>query len=93
VNRTKVYGRPRIFTRPEINGQLSMTAHRCNGFLFGDSAMLTREQLQQISASIDHALKVSGSEPRGLLRHLLAIASMEASQRLKSQPDRTRKAA
>jgi hypothetical protein len=35
--------------------------------IVGDSAMLSREQLQQISTSIDDALRVSSSEPRGLL--------------------------
>jgi hypothetical protein len=55
--------------------------------------MLSREQLQQISTSIDDALKVSSSEPRGLVRYLLAMASMEVAQRIKSQPAPSRKAA
>jgi hypothetical protein len=56
--------------------------------IIGDSAMLSREQLQQISTSIDDALTVSSCEPRGLLRYLLAMASMEISLRIKSQPSR-----
>jgi hypothetical protein len=55
--------------------------------IVGDSAMLSREQLQQISTSIDDALKVSSSEPCGLVRYLLAMASMEVAQRIKSQPE------
>ena len=47
--------------------------------------MLSREQLQQISASIEDALKVSSSEPGGLLPYLLAMASVEVAQRIKSQ--------
>jgi len=61
--------------------------------IVGDSAMLSREQLQQISTSIEDALKVSSSEPRGLLRYLLAMASVEVAQRIKSQPEPSRKAA
>ena len=55
--------------------------------------MLSREQLQQISTSVEDALQVSSSEPRGLLRYLLAMASVEAAQRIKSQPEPSRKAA
>jgi hypothetical protein len=54
--------------------------------------MLSREQLQQISLSIDDALKVSSSEPRGLVRYLLAMASIEVTQRIKSQPKPSRRA-
>ena len=61
--------------------------------IVGDSAMLSREQLQQISTSIEDALKVSSSEPRGLLRYLLAMASVEVAQPIKSQPEPSRKAA
>ena len=61
--------------------------------IVGDSAMLSREQLQQISTSIEDALKVSSSEPRGLLRYLLAMASVEVAQRIKSQSEPSRKAA
>jgi hypothetical protein len=52
--------------------------------IVGDSAMLSREQLQQISTSIDDALKVSSSEPRGLVRYLLAMASMEVANQINS---------
>ena len=55
--------------------------------------MLSREQLQQISTSIDDALRVSSSEPRGLLRYLLTMASMEIALRIKSQLEPSRKAA
>ena len=55
--------------------------------------MLSREQLQQISISIDDALKVLSSELRGLLRYLLAMAGVEVAQRIKSQPESSRKAA
>jgi hypothetical protein len=55
--------------------------------------MLSLEQLQHISTTIDDALKVSSSEPGGLLRYLLAMASMEVAQRIKSQPEPSRKAA
>jgi len=58
-----------------------------------DSAMLSREQLQQISTSIDDALRVSSSEPRGLLRYLLTMAGMEIALRIKSQPEPSRRAA
>ena len=61
--------------------------------IVGDSTMLSREQLHQISLSIDDALKVSTCEPHGLVRYLLAMASMEVAQRIKSQPEPSRKAA
>jgi hypothetical protein len=82
----------RIFTLRKINRQFTM-ASQAAILIVGDSAMLSREQLQQISTSIDHALKVSSSEPRGLLRYLLTMASMEIALRIKSQPEPSRRAA
>ena len=82
----------RIFTRRKINCWFTMTSQAAI-LIVGDSAMLSREQLQQISTSIEDALKVSSSEPRGFLRYLLAMASVEVAQRIKSQPEPCRKAA
>lgn len=46
---------------------------------------MTGEQLRKVNAIIEEALQLSFSEPTGLLCHLLEMASLEVSQRMKSQ--------
>lgn len=55
--------------------------------------MLTKQQLHQISASVEETLQIASDEPGSLLHHLLEMASLEVCRRMKAAPERARKAA